>query len=72
MNWEGSPENLSQEQRDTIDSVLRFYGNKTSQWLSELTHNEQPWMEARAGLATLERGNQKITPAAMAEYYGSL
>jgi uncharacterized phage-associated protein len=71
-NWEGAPETLSQEQRDTIDAVLRFYGNKTSQWLSELSHSEQPWIEAREGLAPLERGNQEIMAASMAEYYGSL
>ena len=70
--WEGNPENLSQKQRETIDAVLHFYGNKGSQWLSDLTHSEQPWADARKGLAPLERGNQEITLASMAEYYGSL
>jgi uncharacterized phage-associated protein len=70
--WDGNPDALSDKQRETIDAVLGFYGNKGSQWLSDLTHSEQPWIQARAGLAPLERGNREITKAAMAEYYSSL
>lgn len=70
--WEGDTKNLTQSQRDTVESVLRFYGNKSSQWLSELTHSEEPWINARIGLASLERGNNEITTASMAEYYQSL
>jgi uncharacterized phage-associated protein len=72
-NWpKGHPEALSQEQRDTVDAVLVFYGEKPSQWLSDLTHSERPWIEARQGLAPGERGQNEITHASMAEYYGSL
>jgi uncharacterized phage-associated protein len=70
--WRGDPSNLTENQRDTIRKVLDFYGNKPSQVLSDLTHREAPWIEARAGLGIGERGNQVITHAAMAEYYGSL
>ncbi len=71
--WQhGKPEALSQEQKDTVEAVLRFYGPRTSQWLSDLTHDEEPWNKARAGLAPLERGNREITLASMAEYYSSL
>jgi len=70
--WEGNPENLTPGQCDTIEGVLNYYGSKPSQWLSDLTHNEEPWIRARAGLASLERGNREITLASMAEYYGSL
>jgi uncharacterized phage-associated protein len=52
--------------------VLNTYGKKTSQWLSDLTHAESPWRDARGDLAPGERGSSEITPAAMAEYYGSL
>lgn len=70
--WEGAPSNLTPNQRDTIDKVLEFYGDKPSQVLSDLTHREPPWMSARKGLGIGERGNQVITHASMAEYYGSL
>jgi uncharacterized phage-associated protein len=69
---DGYPSDLTDTQRETIDIVLRFYGDKSSQWLSDLTHKEDPWIDARQGLALGQRGNQEITHAAMAEYYGSL
>lgn len=71
-SWEGNVDNLTATQNETIDAVLKYYGGKSSQWLSDLTHSESPWIEARAGLAPLERGNQEITLASMAEYYSSL
>lgn len=68
----GHPENITPIQKETIDKVLEFYGDRTSQWLSDLTHQEEPWISARKGLAATQRGNQEITLAAMAEYYSSL
>lgn len=68
----GDPATLTETQRETIDAVLGFYGEKSSQWLSDLTHAEAPWRDARDGLAPTERGGREITHAAMAEYYGSL
>jgi uncharacterized phage-associated protein len=52
--------------------VLGFYGSKTAQYLSELTHAERPWREAREALPPGARSAREITPAAMAEFYGSL
>ena len=68
----GRPGNLSDVQRETVDAVLRHYGDKTSQWLSDLTHSEEPWRLAREGLPDGERGHREISHAAMAEYYSSL
>jgi uncharacterized phage-associated protein len=69
---EGNPEALTPDQVETVDAVLSYYGDKSSQWLSDLTHMERPWLDARENLAPGERGNKVITHAAMAEYYGSL
>lgn len=68
----GDPGELDPEQFATIDAVIDFYGDKPSQWLSELTHKERPWKEARHGIPPGERGDNEITHEAMAEYYGSL
>jgi uncharacterized phage-associated protein len=68
----GNAENIQANQRESIDSVLTFYGDKTSKWLVDLTHLETPWIEARKGLEELERGNRVITLEAMLEYYASL
>ncbi len=69
---EGNSSNLTPTQRETIDEVINFYGDRSSLWLSDLTHKEDPWINARQGLMLGERGNKEITHAAMAEYYSSL
>lgn len=69
---DGDPTNLTDTQRETIDVVLGFYGDKSSQWLSDLTHAEAPWKNARQGMHPGQPSNAIITHAAMAEYYGSL
>jgi uncharacterized phage-associated protein len=63
----GDPSRLSDEQRATIRAVLDFYGKQTEWWLSELTHREPPWLEARA------RGsrNATITPMALRAFFST-
>ena len=68
----GNADRLSANQKDTIDHVLKAYGDKSAQWLSDLTHREMPWIEARHGLNPGERGEFEITLAAMDEYYNDL
>lgn len=63
---------FTEKQKQTIDSVLKFYGDKTSQWLSDLTHQEDPWLKARAGLPSGSRTNNEISLASMMEYYSGL
>lgn len=65
----GNPEGLTAEERQTVDAVLEYYGDKTSQWLSDLTHREAPWREARKGLSPGDPGQREISHASMAEYY---
>ena len=69
---EGNARALNGDQKKTLDAVLRFYGDKSSQFLSDLTHREDPWRNARDGLRPGERGSSVISHAALAEYYGSL
>jgi uncharacterized phage-associated protein len=68
----GNSANLTDEQRETANAVIDFYGPKTAQWLSDLTHREKPWQDARAGLDDGERGDNEITLASLHEYYSSL
>lgn len=63
---------FSEEQLETMDSVINFYKNKDSYFLSELVRYEAPWQSARAGLEPCERGHNVIAHKDMAEYYGSL
>lgn len=68
----GESSNLSDTQKETVDAVLSTYALKSPRWLSELTHHEQPWINARKGLNRGDRGNQEISLESMAEYYDSL
>jgi uncharacterized phage-associated protein len=63
----GDSSRLSDDQKVTVERVLRFYGDKDAQWLSDLTHMEDPWKDAFAICQ-----NTEITPAALSEYYSSL
>jgi len=63
---------LSRDQRDVINRVLEFYNPKDPQWLSNLTHLESPWKDARKGLQPGERSNRVISKEAILEYYSSL
>ena len=58
--------------RETIESVLQFYGDKSSQWLSDLTHAERPWKEARQDLPPGTPSNRTISRDVMAAYYSQL
>jgi len=68
----GDASALKAVEKETVDAVLEHYGKKTGFFLSELTHRERPWMDARRGFAPGELCDREITKAAMLEYYGSL
>lgn len=63
---------LSERQKENINEVLDFYGDKSSQWLVDQTHMETPWIEARKGLDQTERGNRTIELDAMYQFYSSM
>jgi uncharacterized phage-associated protein len=70
--WQGDPNALTPSEEETIDRVLELYGGLSSQQLSNLTHQEKPWRDARKGLSPDERGSKVISHASMYEYYSSL
>lgn len=70
--FKGDPGKVCAEQRDVIDAVIAFYGSRNPQWLSDLTHMEDPWREARRGLPDGASSTHVISKASMLEYYSSL
>ena len=68
----GGQGNLTDNQKDTIDKVLDYYGKHDAQWLSQLTHMEDPWRNARKGVPMGAPCGNIITKESMAMYYGSL
>lgn len=68
----GDSSALTADEKDSIDRVLKFYGAKSPQWLSDLTHSEDPWKNARKGIPDHVRDNTVISKASLLEYYASL
>lgn len=68
----GDPSQLTPAQRETVDVVIRDYGDKPAQWLVELSHLEDPWKQARGNCPVGYPCKNEITHAAMAEYYSGL
>ena len=63
----GEADRLSPKQKESVDAVLKFYGDKSAQWLSDLTHLESPWKTAwNVGQSSV------ISKAALGEYYSSI
>ncbi|MCA8975190.1 MAG: DUF4065 domain-containing protein [Planctomycetes bacterium] len=72
MMISGDSTKLTAAQVETVDAVLKGYGDMTAQQLSDLTHSEDPWKSARQGLAPNDRGSVEITTAALEEFYSSI
>ena len=68
----GGDGDLDDNAKDTIDRVIEHYGKHNAQWLSQLTHMEKPWNEAREGLPLGAICDNIISKESMAMYYGGL
>ena len=68
----GSSEKLTDDQRDTINIVLRDYGSMAPYELRELSHSEAPWKNARNGLPEGAKCDAVIDKSTMGDFYGSL
>lgn len=69
---DGDARKLDEEQKATVDMVLKHYGDKPAYWLVRLSHSEPPWIEARGELSPTELSDAEITLDSMAHYYSSL
>ena len=63
---------FTDSQKETIDKVLDYYGDKSPQWLSDLTHSELPWKNARGSTPIGAQCNSVIQKESMQQYYGGL
>lgn len=68
----GDPSKLDSEQKESIDVVLGSYSTLRAFELSELTHRERPWRDARGDVPPGEPSAALISKAEMREYYEAL
>lgn len=72
-SWpEGDASNLRKPETQTIDAVLDAYGKFNGQQLSALSHQEDPWIEAREGLSQTQSSSAPISLDRMQQYYSAV
>lgn len=72
FDYKKSNEELTKIQKETIDAVLDFYGDREPHYLIELTHKEDPWRLARGDCKDGDYCKNIITKESMLKYYGGL
>lgn len=68
----GNEENLTDDEKETIDIVLQHYGDMEPYQLRELSHSEKPWKDARGNLPPDRNCDTVITKDCMGAFYGGL
>lgn len=54
---------------DVLNQVWDVYGHYTANELESITHQEEPWINARKGLTPLQIGNESIRDEDIFSYY---
>lgn len=67
INTETVP--FSEDVTDILNQVWDIYGRFNANQLESLTHQEDPWINARKGLSPLERTNAIISDEDIFNYY---
>jgi len=62
--------NLSKKEIELLDNIWDVYGKLDGNYLELLTHNEQPWQEARKELKEYENSHNTISLELMKSFYG--
>lgn len=62
---------LGEADKDHINAVLETYAPFTDSQLEKMTHDEQPWLEARDGYEPFQRCEEEIKELTMQNYYAS-
>ena len=60
------------EKKETLDEIWRVYGKYDANYLEMLTHNEEPWIEARNGLEINENSSNEISLDTMQSFYARI
>lgn len=74
----GDPTIVEEDSKDTINAVIIYYGQKSGDWLQNLVHNEEPWIEARRNATKCKNKyndvsyDATISQKKIKEYYSSL
>ncbi|OJW17728.1 MAG: hypothetical protein BGO49_02965 [Planctomycetales bacterium 71-10] len=65
------PDSMPKDELDHIDGVLEVYAGFSGSQLEDMTHQEDPWIAARAGYRPTQRCEVVIDPELMRAYYAA-
>jgi uncharacterized phage-associated protein len=65
------PQALPENERAVINSILEVYAPLSGDQLEEMTHREDPWIEARQGISPSARSENAISEATMERFYSA-
>lgn len=68
----GDSNTLTTDEKETIDAVLDAYGHLSGQQLSDLSHSERPWREAREGVTDGAPSTNEVSKEVMQDFYSAL
>lgn len=68
----GDPGALTDDEKESVDTVLEGYGDMAPYELRNQTHIEDPWKNARGDLDPFAYCQTVIPKEVMGEYYGAL
>lgn len=68
----GDSDRLTADEKETIDTVLGAYGHLSGQQLSDLSHSERPWREARKDVADGASSTNEVSQEVMQDFYSAM
>ncbi|MGX5592199.1 Panacea domain-containing protein [Bacillus cereus] len=60
---------LTKEEIDLLDNMWNIFQSYSGKVLEEMTHNEEPWINARNGLGVLDYSNHVIEKTIIQQYF---
>ncbi|MGH3864257.1 type II toxin-antitoxin system antitoxin SocA domain-containing protein [Actinokineospora sp.] len=69
---EGDPDRLDDDRRETVRWVVARYAGFDRHQLSSMTHDEEPWRKARAGLPEEAPSSAPLSEQVMTAYFRRL
>ena len=70
--YDGEVSSFPSEILEKLEKVWGVYGSYNSSELEDMTHQERPWKEARAGIPEFQPSNNRISDKIIFEYYNKL
>ena len=60
---------ITEEKKELLDSIIKFFGYYNGKALEEMSHFEEPWKDARDGLDSTENSNRVIKKDSIRDYF---